>query len=118
MNIDKQIVDLVIALVTEKTPNADICARLESLGVPSAIAKEAITSVKEGFKAGTLAIITGGRSVQRTPNGQNSLYDIAFKRGKSAMRYTTPGWVLLRMAWPYILGICIVLGAIIFWKMK
>ncbi len=114
----EQIVDSVLKQITQKRADADITSDLVSMGVPESDAGKVIESVRVGFKAGTLSVVTGGMSDQKIPFGENPLFDIAFKGGQAAMRFTTPGWVLIRIVWPYVLGIVVTIAAIVWWKLK
>lgn len=102
------LVDFVLGELRRQTEHAQIQQALITRGVPSEQVELVIAAVSEGFKAGTLAVVTGGQSVKGLPLGQNPFFDIAFKRGRAAMRFRTPFWVLARFAWPVILGVVVV----------
>lgn len=113
---EKQIVGSVLDQMTQKKTDSEITSGLVSIGVPEADACKVIECVRIGFRAGTSSVVTGGLSDQEIPFGENPIFDLAFKRGKAAMRFTTPGWVLARMVWPYVLGVGIIIAAIVWWK--
>ena len=114
----RHIVDSVLEQIIQKMTNAQITSRLVSMGVPETDAGKVIECVRIGFKAGTASVVTGGMSDQGIRLGENPIFDLAFKRGKAAMRFTTPAWVLIRIIWPNLLGIGLLIAAIAWWKLK
>lgn len=99
----KKVVETVLDARKANSANADIRDRLAQLGVSASDAPSIIECVESGLKAGTVAAITGGASAVDIQFGQNPVFDAAFRRGKSTMRFTTPGWVLLRLVGPWLL---------------
>ena len=108
-----QVVDTVLRSRVAKASEADTSKQLMALGVPAADVRSVIECVEQGFKAGTVAVITGGASSAGLPSGENPVFDAAFRRGKSAMRFTTPWWVLVRLVGPWLL-LALLIGVIVY----
>lgn len=118
MVAEEQIVDLVLGQLAQKKSDSEIRTVLGLTGVPDADTSSVVDCVRKGYQAGTIAVVTGGISAQEMCPGQNLLFDMAFKRGKAAMRFTTPGWVLLRMIWPFLLVFAILIAGIVIWRIS
>ena len=111
-NSVKRTVKLILNYESQKISNTNIAKILIKEGVSSKIALELVECVTKGFQAGINAIVTGGLSSEKYTSGNNPYYDEAFRKGKAAMRLTTPFWILLRVLLPFILGV-IIIGIII-----
>jgi len=91
-----QIVDFISNVKQGKIPDDEIAKQLVSFGVPENETLKLIECVVNGFQSGVNAVVTGGLSAEDYTPGENQFYDLAFKRGKAAMRFTTPFWVLIK----------------------
>lgn len=107
-----QVVELISKAKQDKVADGDIAKQLVALGVPATETSNLIECVVIGFKSGVNAIVTGGISSDGYVPGGNPFYDVAFRKGKAAMRFTTPFWVLMKLLAPLIIGV-IVIGAIL-----
>lgn len=109
-----EVVDLISNAKQCKVSDCDIARQLVALGIPEDETSNLIECVVTGFKSGVNAVVTGGISVEGYVPGENPFFDVAFRRGKAAMRFTTPSWVLMKFLVPCLFGAAI-LGAIL-WK--
>lgn len=107
------VVDTVLRSRESKASAEDTRRQLADLGVPVADVPSVIECVDQGFKAGIVAVVTGGASSADLPLGENPVFDAAFRRGKAAMRFTTPGWVLLRLVGPWLL-LALLIGVVVY----
>ncbi len=113
----KQAVDIVLRARKIKATDEEIRQQLANLGVPVRDTISVIDATTKGFQAGVVAIVTGGLSAKEIRVGENPVFDVAFKRGKAAMRFTTPGWVLLRVVGPWIL-LALLIGTAIYFAIR
>ena len=104
----KQIVKIVIAARKSKDRDTTIVDRLIAAGVAAKDTPNVIDSVEKGFKHGTLSVVTGGMSSADIVFGENPLFDLAFRMGRSAMRWSSPGWVLARMVLPIVIVVAVI----------
>jgi len=108
----KRIVNIVVDARKAKESDATIVDRLAAAGIAVEDAPTVIDVVENGFKQGTLAVVTGGLSSAQIPFGQDPLFDAAFRSGRAAMRWTSPGWVLMRMALPVIVALALIIAIV------
>jgi len=104
----KQIVKIVVDARKAKEPDSTIVDRLVAAGVAPEDAPSMIDTIEKGFKHGTLSVVTGGMSSADIAFGENPLFDMAFRMGRSAMRWSSPGWVLARMVLPILIVVAII----------
>jgi hypothetical protein len=109
-----QIVMMVLNTNQNEVSPGDLSRKIVDLGVDPKDAPSILDAINTGFKAGTLAVVTGGMSAEGYAPGQNPFFDLAFRKGKAAMRFTTPFWVLMKFLAPFLIGAAVV-GAIL-WK--
>lgn len=106
----KKTVAAVIKAIEAKETDEVISSELVSTGVSPADAPNIVASVREGFKAGVQSKVMGTRA---HPAG-DQYYLIAFAEGRFTMRFTSPGWVLLRRVFPYLIAAAIL--AFLLWR--
>ena len=111
----KRIVEIVLSANQKEVPAGDLARKIADLGVEPKDARSILEAINAGFKAGTVAVITGGTSAEGYAPGQNLFFDMAFRKGMAAMRFTTPFWVLVKFLAPFLVGAAI-LGAIL-WRL-
>lgn len=104
----RRVVDAVLRARDAESTDEQIHEQLIDLGVPASHTTSVVECVEHGFKAGVLAVVTGGVSAAEIPLGKNAFFDTAFRRGKATMRFTTPGWVLLRLVGPWVLLVLLI----------
>ena len=109
----KQIVKIVVDARKAKESDSTIIDRLAAAGVAAEDAPNLIDTIEKGFKHGTLSVVTGGISSADIPFGENPMIDIAFRMGRSAMRWSSPGAVLMRMVLPIVVVVAIIVGIVI-----
>ena len=100
----KKTVAIVLKAIEAKESDGAIAQELVAAGTSPKEAPNIVRSVREGFKAGVQSKVMGTRA---HPDGDQH-YLVAFAEGRSAMRFTSPGWVLLRAIGPYVIGAAIV----------
>lgn len=103
-------VAVTLKAMEAKETDAVIARELISAGATPAEAVTILGSVRDGFKAGVQSRVMGTRA---HPAG-DQFYMAAFAEGRFAMRFTTPGWVLLRAISPYLIGGAIL--AFLLWR--
>jgi len=81
-------------------PKREISQILITAGVDPADASTVGDSIRVGFQAGVQSKVMGTRA---HPSG-DQYYLAAFAQGRSAMRFTSPGWVLIRTIAPFVIG--------------
>lgn len=104
----KDLVIRVLSAIKEEQSDSQITRLIVDSGVPAECAPNALSSIREGFKAGTVSIVMG---TGMDPEA-DEFYRHAFSRGRAAMRFTTPTWVLLRWAIPALL-VLVILGYVL-----
>lgn len=109
----KQIVKIVVDARKAKESGAAIIDRLGAVGVSADDAPNVIDTIEKGFQHGTLSVVSGGMSSADNPLGENPMFDLAFRMGRSAMRGTTPGAVLVSMLLPIIVLVAIIAGIVL-----
>ncbi len=111
----RQIVTMVLNTNQNDVSPGDLARKVVDLGADPKDAPSILEAINTGFKAGTVAVVTGGLSAEGYAPGQNPFFDLAFRKGKAAMRFTTPFWVLMKFLAPFLIGAAVV-GAIL-WRM-
>jgi hypothetical protein len=99
----RRLVRIVIAGRKAKVPESVIRERLADIGVSAKDIPNVIDAIEKGFKHGTVSVVTGGLSSTDIPSGQNPFFDAAFRMGRSAMRWSTPVLVLVRVVLPIVI---------------
>jgi hypothetical protein len=99
----KKIVRVVLDARKKNLPDGAIAEQLKNLRVRDGDIPIVIESVDLGFKAGVNSVITCGLSDTQLEFGTNPIFDYAFSRGKAAMRFTTGGWLLVKVVGPWLL---------------
>ena len=110
----KRIAKIVVDARKAKESDSAILDRLAEVGVAAPDVPLVIDAVEKGFKHGTLSVVSGGLSSADIPYGENPLFDTAFRMGRSAMRWSSPGWVLVRMVLPIIVALAIIAGIVFY----
>jgi uncharacterized protein (DUF697 family) len=110
-----QVVDLISDAKRDKVSNGEIVKQLVALGIPEEETSNLIECVVTGFQSGVNAVITEGLSAEGYAPVENSFFDLAFERGKAAMRFTTPFWISMRFLAPLLAGAAII--GVVVWKM-
>ena len=100
---------MTLRAIQAKDPDEAITKELVSAGASPSEAPSILGSVREGFRSGVQSSVMGTRA---HPDG-DPYYLAAFAQGRFAMRFTTPGWVLLRAILPYLIAAGIL--AILLW---
>ncbi len=95
----KQVAAMVISAMEAKRSDGEIAQELITSGLDPSDAPTVVTSVRTGFQSGVQSMIVGTGA---HPDA-DSYYHAAFARGRSAMRFTSPAWVLVRMLAPFVL---------------
>ena len=95
----KQIVAMVLSAIEAKRSDNEITQELIASGFDPSDAPSVVNSIRVGFQSGVQSIIMGTGAHPKS----DSYYHAAFARGRAAMRFTTPGWVLVRMLAPFVL---------------
>lgn len=108
----KRIVKIVVDARKAKESVSVIVDRLANAGVPAEDAPNVIDAIEKGFKHGTLSVVTGGLSSVDIPFGKNPFFDMAFRMGRSAMRWSSPGWVLMRIVLPIVIILAIIVSIV------
>ena len=108
----KQIVAMVLSTNRNEVSPADLARQLTDLGFDPEDAPSILEAINTGFKAGALAVVTGDLSAEGYTSGENPFFDLAFRRGKAAMRFTTPFWVLMKLLAPFLIGAVIIGGTL------
>jgi hypothetical protein len=111
----KKLVVKVLQMKIAKMTNMEIQSALVRFGVPVSMAPQVVDSVLLGYKSGTMASFTGGRSAQRIEFGKNEIFDIAFNRGRREMRLASIPW---RKILPAGLVIIFVLLALVWFSRR
>lgn len=96
----KKAVAIALKAMKAKETDAAIIQDLISAGASPEEAPNIVSSVRDGFKAGVQSSVMGTRA---HPAG-DQCYLAAFAEGRFAMRFTTPGWVLVRAIFPYLIA--------------
>lgn len=106
-NLDpKKAVSIVIKATQEKETDAAIARLLISAGACPKNAAKILSSVRDGFRAGVQSSIIGDR-VSHDPD-TDPYYLAGFAEGKFGMRFTSPGWVLVRILLPFVIAAAVV----------
>jgi hypothetical protein len=106
----KLVAAMVISAMEAKRSDSEIAQELITSGFDPSDAPSLISSVRLGFQSGVQSIIMGTGA---HPNS-DIYYHAAFARGRAAMRFTTPAWVLVRMLAPFVfIGIIL---AFLIWR--
>jgi len=95
----KQVAAMVITSIEAKRTDSEIAQELITSGFDPSDVPSIVNSVRIGFKSGVQSMIVGTGA---HPNS-DCYYHAAFARGRSAMRFTSPAWVLVRMLTPFVL---------------
>jgi hypothetical protein len=106
----KQAVSIVLNAIEAKQADSEIARALVAAGSDPSDAPTIVSSIRLGFQSGVQSIVMGTGA---HPNADN-YYLTAFGRGRSAMRFTSPPWVLLRMIAPFVIGVLIL--AFLVWR--
>ena len=107
-----QIVEIVLSTNQNEISADELTRKIVGLGADPKDAPSILEAINTGFKAGNVAVVTGGLSAERNSPGEDPFFDLAFRKGKAAMRFTTPFWVLIKFLAPFLIGAAIV-GAIL-----
>jgi hypothetical protein len=105
---------LVIDAKRKKVSDAEIIQDLCSHGIPQQEASALIESTVAGFRAGVAAVVTGGPSRKACTPRADPFYDLAFRKGRAAMRFTAPFWVIAKFLLPFLIGAALV--GVIVWQ--
>jgi hypothetical protein len=111
----RQIVTMVLNANQKEISPGDLARKIVKLGAEPKDAPSVLDSINAGFKSGVQAVVTCGLSAEGYAPGKDPFFDIAFRKGKTAMRFTTPFWVLMKFLGPFLIGAAIA-GAIV-WRM-
>jgi hypothetical protein len=106
----KQAVSITLKAVEAKQADREIAEALINAGADPSDAPTIVSSIRVGFQSGVQSMVMGTGA---HPNADN-FYLTAFARGRSAMRFTSPAWVLLRMIAPFVIGVLIL--AFLVWR--
>lgn len=109
----KQIVDYVLNTNQNEVSKGELLRRMVDLGADPEDALSILKAINEGFKAGTLAVVTGGLATEDYVPGQNIFFDLAFRKGKAAMRFTTPLSVLVKFLVLLVVA-AVIIGSILY----
>jgi len=93
-----------------KQADREVAQALITAGVDPADVATIVESIRVGFQSGVQSKVMGTRA---HPSG-DQYYLAAFARGRFAMRFTSPAWVLVRMLAPFLL-IGVIL-ALLIWR--
>lgn len=91
---------MALKAMEAKQPEREIAQILITAGVDPADAHTVVDSIRVGFQSGVQSKVMGTRA---HPSG-DQYYLAAFARGRFAMRFTSPTWVLVRMVAPFVIG--------------
>jgi hypothetical protein len=106
----KQVAAMVLSAIEAKRSDSEIAQELLASGYDPSDAPSVVSSIRLGFQSGVQSMIVGTGA---HPNS-DEYYHAAFTRGRSAMRFTSPAWVLARMLAPFVLiGVII---AFLIWR--
>ncbi len=108
----KQLVKIVVDARDANEPGTTIVDRLTSVGIAAKDVPNVIDCIEKGFKHGVLSVVTGGMSSADITFGENPLFDMAFRMGRSEMRWTSPGWVLARMVVPIVVALVAIVAIV------
>ena len=97
----------------DEVSKGELVLSVVDLGAAPKDALSILEAINQGFKAGTLAVVTGGLSAEGHAPGQNVFFDLAFRKGKAAMRFTTPFWVLVKFL-VLLVAAAVIIGAIVY----
>lgn len=103
---------MVLRAIEAKETDEAIAKELVSAGTSPSEAPSILGSIRDGFKCGVQSRVMETR-VHPTGDG-DPYYLAAFAQGRFAMRFTTPGWVLLRAILPYLIAAGIL--TIVLWE--
>lgn len=106
----KQAVSITLKAMEAKQPDHEIAQALVTAGADPSEAPTIVDSIRDGFKSGIQSMVMG---TGLHPNADN-YYLAAFAQGRSAMRFTSPAWVLLRTIAPFAIG-ALILGFLL-WR--
>jgi hypothetical protein len=107
-----RIVEMVLSTNQKEVPAGELARRIAELGADPEDASSILEAINAGFESGVNAVVTGGLSAEGYAPGQNPFFDLAFRRGKAAMRFTSPFWILLKLLAALLIG-AILVGAIL-----
>lgn len=99
----KQLVNIVIKATTQNHSEAQLIQSLTATGIKQTIAPTLIATVRDGFKAGVQFAVTGTEA--HNIETAEEIYLCAYQRGKKAMQYTSPPWLILRSLTPRVITI-------------
>ena len=107
----KKAVFLVLKSIEAKQADHEIARSLVSAGVDPVDAPTIVGSIRIGFQSGVQSMVMGTAA---HPDA-DGYYLTAFSRGRAAMRFTSPAWVLFRMIAPFVIGVLIL--AFLVWRL-
>ena len=110
----RRIVDMVLSVNQREVSVGELSRKIVDFGADPKDAPSILEAINSGFKAGTVAVITEGLSAADYTPGANPFFDLAFRKGKAALRFTTPFWVLMKFLIPFLIGAGIV--GVVLWK--